>query len=420
MNKLPNTSTDQHIVCPSDLSPGALSRRKFLQLAGLSGIGLTAQVMLSGCGGTGAIDTVGELRQLLVAHWQNRYPGKDGGLSLQMLTPSGDYFASTLDGVAAGHHFRGASTTKTFTSAAIMLLDQRGLLRIDDPVAASMPGRSDTYLPDTPAYAIPYRSQITIRQLLQHRAGIFDITNQTIPLTSNALYAGQRYVDWQWEQDSRHSFTKDELAGVLAVNQLSNFAPGTTFRYSDSGYMLLGKIVEQVSGLPLDVFKTRELLQPNGLTQTHFVTDGAEWALPLPFIDGFSLSGGVLTPATEYNYSYDPGSGNLITTPADLARWIRRLLRGEAGVSATQVARMCELLPPNSYGLGITRRVVAGLDLGLGHNGGTGGYLTDAYYDPKTDVGFVLQSSLIDSDDLLGQFQWLGAIEVDARNVLGF
>lgn len=418
MKQLPSTPMDKRAGSRGDLSPSVLARRKLLQLAGLSGIGLMVPAMLLGCGGS--TDTTAELRQLLLARWQNRYPGKVGGLSLQMLTPSGNYFASSIDGVTAGHHFRGASITKTFTSAAIMLLDQRGLLRIDDPVAASMPGRSETYLPDTPAYAIPYRSQITIRQLLQHRAGIFDISNQTIPLTTNALYAGQRYVDWQWEQDSRHTFTKDELAGVLAVNQLSNSAPDTTFRYSDSGYMLLGKIVEQVSGLPLDVFKTRELLQPNGLTQTHFVTDGAEWALPVPFIDGFSLSGGALAPTTQYNYSYDPGSGNLITTPADLARWIRRLLRGEAGVSAAQVARMCELLPPNSYGLGLTRKVVAGQALGIGHNGGTGGYLTDAYHDTKSDLSFVLQSSLIDLDDLGGQMQWFGAIEVDARTVLGF
>ena len=393
----------------------SLPRRELLRRAAWSGISLLAPATLSACGGS---NTVAELRQLLLTHWQARYPGKAGGLSLQIISASDNYFASSLSGVTARHHFRGASTTKTFTAAAIMLLDQRGLLRIDDTVATNMPGRSESYLPDTPGYALPHRDQITIRQLLGHRAGIFDLSNQLIPVSSNALYAGRGYLDWCISDNPRHSFTKDELAGVLAVNQLSNFSPGLKYSYSDSGYMLLGKIVEQVSGAPLDAFKTRELLQPNGLTDTHFVTDGAEWALPAPCLDGFSLSGGQLLPRTQYNYSYDPGSGNMITTPADLARWIRRLLRGEAGIAPSQVARMCDVMPDSSYGLGIARRRAAGQDFGFGHTGATGGYITDVFYDAKADISYLLQISLADFDDMAGEFEWAGAIELDVRKMI--
>jgi len=414
-----------HADEPGDLpSPGPvqpLSRPALLQAAGLVGLALLAPAPLVGCRDSGrGADLVGDLRRLLQARWNDRYAGRPGSLSLQVLTPSCDYFASTLEGVTAGHHFRAASTTKTFTAASIMLLDQRGLLRIDDPVSAVMPGRSDTYLPNTPGYAIPHRNQITIRHLLRHRAGVFDVTNQVIPLTADVPYAGRRYPDWLTDEDPLHTFTKDELAGVLATLQLANFAPGARYSYSDSGFMLLGKIVEQVSGLPLHVFKTRELLQPSGLTQTHFITDGAEWALPFPFIEGYTLAENTIYPATEYNYSYDPGSGNLITTPADLARWIRRLLRGEAGLTPAQVARMGEAEAPDYYGLGLARRLVGALDLGLGHTGATAGCATFAFHDPKTDVTRVLQCSILDTDDMLGESQWIGSIEADALKLLGY
>lgn len=181
--------------------PSGPNRRDFLRLGGLACATALLSPMLSGCSGSGA-DVPTAMRQLLAQRWQNRYAGFPGGLSMNVITPSGSYFASTLDSITADAHFRAASTTKTFTAAAIMLLDQRGLLHIDDLITATMPGRTEPYLPDTPDFAIPYKNQITIRQLLSHRAGVFDVTNQAIPAGSNALYAGSIYHNWREEQDS--------------------------------------------------------------------------------------------------------------------------------------------------------------------------------------------------------------------------
>jgi CubicO group peptidase (beta-lactamase class C family) len=101
-----------------------------------------------------------------------------GGVFLQVNTPTGSNLVSSNiePGVQAKSHFRIASITKTFTAAAIMLLQQEGKLLITDFIPA--------YLPATPAYAIPNKDQITIKQLLQHRAGVFDVTNQDIPIRS--------------------------------------------------------------------------------------------------------------------------------------------------------------------------------------------------------------------------------------------
>ncbi len=354
------------------------------------------------------------LATALGARWQQRYAGKPGGLTLLALTPKGPFFATTLEGVTAGSHFRGASTTKTFTAAAIMLLDQRGLLNIDDALTATIPGRNEPYLPDTPAFAVPNKSLITIRQLLGHRAGVFDLANQEVPATKPVPYAGMRYVDWRVAQDAHHSFTKDELIGVLATIQMSNDKPGASYHYSDTHYTILGEIVERVSGKPLDQFKASELLTPNGLKDTHFVVDGRESTLPAPSIEAFALEQGKITAADDYNYSYDPGSGNIFTTPADLSHWIRSLVRGEAGVSPHQVARMCDVAADSQYGLGLSRKMAGSFDLGFGHNGGAPGFLTSLAYNPANDMGFVLVSSLIDFDDLRGQLGWMDEVAADA------
>lgn len=376
----------------------SLTRRSFLTLAAGAAVARPALA--------GEADT---LTAVLISQWQQRYAGKPGGLTFYALTPKGTFFASTLDGVTAQTHFRGASTTKTFTAAAIMLLDQRGLLKIDDVLTATMPGRTDPYLPDTPGFAIAYKDQITIRQLLSHRAGVFDLTNQPIPDGLPLPYSGMSYLAWQMKQDPDHSFREDELIGVLAATKVSNSKPGESYHYSDSHYQILAKIVERVSGTPLDQFNHRELLTPNGLMDTHFVVDGHESTLPPPSIPGFSLEKGTVTPQDNYNYSYDPGSGNVFTTPADLTRWIRLLVRGEAGVSAAQVARMCEVFPDSHYGLGISRKMSGDFDLGFGHNGGTEGFLTNLACNPATDTAYVLVSSLIDFDDLGPQIGWSDA-----------
>jgi D-alanyl-D-alanine carboxypeptidase len=82
--------------------------------------------------------------------------------------------------------FGAASSTKSFTAAGILKLHQQGKLNIDDLITANIPGTNQPYIPNTSGYAIPNKNRITIRLLLQHRAGVFDVTNDEIPDTTNA------------------------------------------------------------------------------------------------------------------------------------------------------------------------------------------------------------------------------------------
>jgi len=303
-----------------------------------------------------------------------------------------------------------------------MLLDQRGQLKIDNVLTTAMPGGSGKpYLPATPGYAIPFKSQITIRQLLQHRSGVFDVANEDIPATAQAPYAGQRYVVWVMESDGDHTFTLDELIGVVAANQLLRDPPGTVFNYCDTGYWLLAKIVEQVSGKTLTQFVRDEFLVPNGLADTTFPELGTTQSLPAPYLDGYLLQFGKVSQVTQQNVSAGNGDGNVVTTPANISRWTRRLLRGEAGVDAKQVARMRECVPTGnffvSYGLGLECHPAA---FGWGHNGGNPGYLTVARHDIDADVTVLLFTTFADYDNTPAVTAWLYDTVTKVRAAAGY
>ena len=116
-------------------------------------------------------DYTPELQAMLDAKWNEFWQGKEnpvGGFMMKVSSPLGDYFASTNfnDSVNEYFHFRGASTTKTFTAAAIMLLAQQGKLNIEDILTDMIPGTTEPYLPATADFNIPYKDQITIKLLL--------------------------------------------------------------------------------------------------------------------------------------------------------------------------------------------------------------------------------------------------------------
>ena len=376
---------------------------------------------LAGCGGNITANE-DKLRGLLIEKWDSKYAGMPGGLTLAIITPGGEYIASTVAGVHSDAHFRGASTTKSFTAASIMLLDQRGMLNIDDPLTANIPGMTMPYVPAAPGYAIPFKSQITIRQLLEHRAGVFDVGNTNVPLSANVSYAGQRYVDWVTEnQGEKHTFTLDEMVGVVARNQLSHSPPGSSFHYSNTGYSLAAKVVEQVSGKSFAQFVKDEFVVPLGLSETTFPDNGNLQSLPAPFVEGSTKFEGKYYSTTNRNVSWGVGEGNVVTTPLNLARWIRRLVNGETNLNADQVKRMRACSQTFEvhvlYGIGIECYPT---DLGDGHNGAITGYLTLARHESKANVTVVAFASLLDADDLAGQSELLIETARAARALFGY
>lgn len=344
------------------------------------------------------------LSEILKSEWQaykKDKPNFNGGLAMQIISPKGDYFISTgLVDVTCAYHFRIASVTKTFTAAGIMLLNQRGLLNIDAKITDNISGKDIPYLPDTADYDIPYKKDINIRMLLMHRAGIFDITNNNIPnneFSKDQAYVEKSYLDYMEDKDKNHTFTFDELVGVNARNHLYFFKPGITYHYSDTGYSMLGAIIERVSGKSYADFIKDELLVPNGLLDTGLPWNGSDQAMPTPYAKGYVWMNGKSEEVTQSNMSPHVAEGNMISTPKDLSAWCSKLFKGQAGLSKETVGMMKSGLKrddgtESTYGLGIGYSP----DVGYGHSGAHAGYLTLMNYDPRTDTTYVMFSDIWD------------------------
>ena len=383
-------------------------------------------VLLTGCsGGSSGLSPAEELQasvnadltQYVQAHG---LPG--GGMAVYLETPRGNYFASCgmPTGVDQNTRFRIASNTKTFTAAAIMLLNQLGQLNIDDTIVSDIPHQGVPYVPTGAQYNIPNKASITIRELLSHNAGVFDVTNEIVPATCAEPYAGQNYPEYVLATDPYHQFTPDEFVGVDADCQLSyDFAPGTGHKYSNTGYSLLTIIIERVSGISYDQFIAQNLIQPNDLASTSVPMLGWDQTIPAPFTPGYLWYNGAFTDVTQSNMSVNIGEGNIISTPADLARWVKRLINGQAGPNAASVAAMMTTTPQsnNTYGLGIEYFG----SLGYGHNGAHEGYLSNMAYDPETGVTTILYYNVWDMANLFtDQLPSLTKFSMDARAAVGY
>ncbi|MCA0388844.1 MAG: beta-lactamase family protein [Bacteroidetes bacterium] len=329
-------------------------------------------------------------------------PQFPGGLALQVIYPGGQVFQQTgfTNAVTTGTHFRAASNTKTLTAAAILLLHQRGKLNINHKITDTIPGTNITYVPGDQNYAIPFKNEITILQLMQHRAGVFDVANDPIPDTVSAPvpYKNDWYLEYMKATNPNYTFTFDELAGVVATTGLYYFRPGTDFHYSNTGYSILGKIIERVSGKSYGQFITDEIIKPMGMTSSSMPDQGSDQQLPAPFAPGFVHIPGSIQNVSMSNVSGNVAEGNLVTTPADLSLFIRKLLRGEGVLSSNLVySTMLNCLPtaPGSlslYGCGVNSINM----LGYGHTGAHEGYLSQMIHDPVTDVTLVIYTNAWD------------------------
>ena len=345
-----------------------------------------------------------------------------GGFLVQINTNSGNYFASSgiSPSPTVNFHFRVASITKTFNAASIMLLHQQGKINIDDYISGNMPGTNTPYLPSSPDYDVPYKDQITIKQLLEHRAGVFDVINDPIPASVPEPYAGQLYVNYILELpgNEHHNFTFDKLVGLISKYKLSISPPDQQYHYSNTGYNILGKIIERASGLTWSEFNEVNFFQPLSLNNTTSVWSGDDDNIPSPQIESFLYDNGIKSNTTLQNMSAHVSEGNIISTSADIIKWMTLLLTGHAGINISNVDKMMEVIPTGqgsgAYGLGINYMK----DLGYGHSGAHVSFLTADYYNPDTGTTILLITNFWDLDDIISQGNGMNEFAVNAVNAV--
>jgi CubicO group peptidase (beta-lactamase class C family) len=255
--------------------------------------------------------------------------------------------------------FRLGSVTKQFTAASILLLEERGKLRIEDPVKK--------YLPDAPAAW----DQITIFNLLTHTSGIPNFTafpdytiTEAIPTTPEKLVA--RFRD-----------------------KPLDFAPGASWRYSNSGYVLLGYLIEKISGEPYAKFLQDNIFVPLGMKDSGY--DSNTKVIPGRAVGYVPGPGGPVV-AGYVDMSIPFSAGGLYSTTADLLRW-EKALYGTKLLTAVSLQKMTTPFR-NDYAFGIVVRKTSNGDRIFWHNGGIEGFNTWIGYIPAQNVGVIVLANL--------------------------
>lgn len=309
------------------------------------------------------------------------------GISCYISIKGVNHFFKTIskNTINENYHFRIASNTKMFTAAAIMLLHQNGKLNINDIISQKMPNSTEPYLPDIADFSIPFKNRITIKQLLLHRAGVYDLANDSIPDNVQQLYHGVYYSDYQMLKFGiDYQFSIDELIKVVSDCKIYYHEPGLEFHYSNTGYQVLAKIIERVSGKSYTDFVNSELLQKNGLSLTSTPWISTDNMLPAPYTKGYVIIPQGCFNTSKYNMSFNIAEGNIISTFSDMNKWIKLLLTGEAGISKENITLMKDYSenPVDMFGLGIEYRD----GIGYGHTGSQKGYSSKVFYNPELDL----------------------------------
>jgi CubicO group peptidase (beta-lactamase class C family) len=251
------------------------------------------------------------------------------------------------------------SISKQFTAAAMLLLQQEGKLRIDDPVGKYVPGLSRG-------------NEVTIRQILSHTSGYQD-------------FWPQDYLMEPMKQDAPAQSIMDRWA-----KQPLDFEPGTRWQYSNTGFVLAGMIVEKVSGMPFFQFIQTRILNPLGLSSARDFDRNPR----APDATGYiRYALGPLRPALDAGKGWMYGAGMLAMTAGDLAKWdislINRSLLAPASYSEMFRETTLKNGAPSSYGLGVFTRM-AGTHFFIEHNGEVSGFTAENYVFPEDSAAIVV------------------------------
>ena len=260
--------------------------------------------------------------------------------------------------IAADTIFRLGSITKQFTAALILQLVQEGRISLDDPISR--------FFPDYPQPG----ASATVRQLLNHTSGIQSYTG--IP-------------GWMVEENTDRPYTTAEMIAVFR-DRPSPTPPGQAWAYNNSGYVMLGAIVEAVTGKPWHRVLAERITGPLGLETIGYGVDRESGAA---MARGYTQADGEVRPARRIHMSVPHGAGALVGSVGDLAKWAHALHHGRV-VSPELYAAMTSPAVladgrTERYGFGLRFDEVRGRPT-IEHGGGIFGFGTESIYIPSEDL----------------------------------
>jgi D-alanyl-D-alanine carboxypeptidase len=262
-------------------------------------------------------------------------------------------------------HFRIGSNTKTFVVSVILQLVDEKKLSLDDPISRFSLGVS-----------VPNAGNITVRQLCDMRSGLFEAFDSPqfahMNVTPQMTFDSRAVIGW-------------------AVKQKPYFAPGKGYKYSNTNYLILGLIIENVTKDTVGNQIRTRLIEPFGLTQTSYPDTQV---MPSPWAHGYGLdkSKNWKDVSGTIPVSLMGSAGLMISDMADMKRWITLYVSGKtSGVATHRALMMCIPTGDGNLAFGLGLGCSAGW---YGYTGGLPGYNTANYYFPATGAFIVAWTSV--------------------------
>ncbi|OWQ93102.1 hypothetical protein CDN99_00945 [Roseateles aquatilis] len=277
------------------------------------------------------------------------YQGARGMASVELGVP-----------MKADQSFRIGSVTKQYAAATLLKLIDQGRAKLDDPLSKYVPG-------------FPNGENITLLQLLNHTSGVKSYTG--IP----------NYMRNPIRRDLSTQALIDEFKNLPV-----DFKPGERWAYNNSGYVLVGAVIEAITGKAWYLAAQELVLAPNGLTKT--VYPGEQRVIP-GMVEGYSLdpATGNLATAGLLSMTQPHAAGALVANAQDLWRW-NLALHGGKVLSPALYRRMTTPEGPaqaSGYGFGITAGTLRGQPR-LDHGGGINGFVSSLAYFPQSGLTVVM------------------------------
>lgn len=258
--------------------------------------------------------------------------------------------------LSADQVFRIGSVTKQFAAAAALKLAEAGKLSLDDPLTKFVPG-------------YPGGDKVSVRMLLNHTSGLRSYTDVPGVMTGTPIM---------------RDVTTAELIDTFKAEK-PDFAPGEGWHYNNSGYVLLGAVIEAASGKPWHVYMDDAFFKPLGMTHTRY-GNAHDRVIP-GHVDGYSRKDDAWARAGYLSMTQPHAAGALVSTVDDLLKWNRALHEGKVLQDASYRAMITPVgkAVASNYGFGIVASTLRGVPQ-LQHGGGIHGFSSYLLYLPGSDT----------------------------------
>jgi D-alanyl-D-alanine carboxypeptidase len=264
-------------------------------------------------------------------------------------------------------HTRVGSITKTFTGTLLLQLVEQGKVSLDDPI--------DKYIP-----GVPNGDRVTLRLLSNMTSGV-------------ASYTFDKEFGEKFFGNPETIFTPSELV-AYGVAKSPLFEPGAKYNYSNTNLVLLGLVIEKVTGQPVGDLFQKQVIDPLALRNTVWPNTSTD--IPAPYSQGYTLQGETATPekpanSTNWNPSWMWTAGGMISGINDLLTYGRALATGQGLLNQkTQSERLTSFPQSSEYAYGLSLACVDGW---VGHTGETPGYNTSLYHDTTNDTTVIVMAN---------------------------